>query len=776
VAVEAVRLRGCCLQMKEQKLRAMAEEAGDEATLHTLKEITEQFVQLRIEGNRAPGGNSRWERALVAATAAANSQRARFERRQALAAAAHAAADARVAARHDGLMRLCVADGEAAAAAAAAQRAGVVEAFSAHQTAMRETAATRLAAVEAHLEALSTTREGAEVRRQTLAAVPERRAALAAANEARLAEEAAAVERMLAEEAAAVGAVESDEAALERRQTLAAAAAAAEYEAAVERCEQMKEEAQRSLDQWKADNSVRLVELKAAEAKAEARLEELRETGDSQRRAWQDKVRARKAAEEAARRLEVVAAKDRQDSINKAGEELRKRRQELSAGQARVEAEARKLAANQAAAATERQAAERSFRALLDSKERQHAAYVDEATTRYEAQTREARAELQRKELALVEAKERAVTGREEGEANLKAKAEAVERAVAALMKAEETLEEERAKAEMEEGAYDEMIAAEEEKLVQESAMRERGFAVKLGEIKVQMDEGIATLEKKIAATEQLLGKGLEQIASVEEASAATLEHLRSAAREAVARIGEEEAKMAPLRAAAAAAASAVAEAEAHLNAKQAELAAVQGTMGAEMNKQVTDADALEEASHQESKALYEQFEADVARMEKGEQERLHMLKVDEAEEKLARRRRLQRWIAERRTRFQVESETLRKEVDKAKEVEATLVDGLVNKKRAGEKELHQRKKAREHKFKELRKALTARHRQAEATYEADMTDLMMAMEKAKARLLAREAEEKEQQWMFREAQATVAQRATSATARSDLHMMQVCS
>ena len=53
------------------------------------------------------------------------------------------------------------------------------------------------------------------------------------------------------------------------------------------------------------------------------------------------------------------------------------------------------------------------------------------------------------------------------------------------------------------------------------------------------------------------------------------------------------------------------------------------------------------------------------------------------------------------------------------------------------------------------------------------MTDLMMAMEKAKGRLLAREAEEKEQQWMFREAQATVAQRATSATARTDLHMMQ---
>lgn len=311
---------------------------------------------------------------------------------------------------------------------------------------------------------------------------------------------------------------------------------------------------------------------------------------------------------------------------------------------------------------------------------------MDEATTRHEAQTREARAELQRKELALVEAKERAVAGREEGEANLQAKAVGVEAAVAALLKAEETLEEERARAEMEEGAYDEMITAEEDKLLQDSAVRERGFAVKLGEIKVQMDEGIEQLEHKIAATEQLLGKGLEQIASVEEASAATLEHLRSAAREAVTRIGEEEAKMAPLRSAASVAASAVAEAEAQLNGKQAELAAVQGTMGAEMNKQVTDADALEEASHQESKALYEQFETDVARMETGEQERLHMLKVDEAEEKLARRRRLQRWVAERRTRFQVESETLRKEVDKAKGVEAELVDGLVSKKRAGEK------------------------------------------------------------------------------------------
>ena len=53
--------------------------------------------------------------------------------------------------------------------------------------------------------------------------------------------------------------------------------------------------------------------------------------------------------------MEVVASKDRQDSMNKAGEELRKRRQELSAGQARVEAEARRLASNQAAAATERQ-------------------------------------------------------------------------------------------------------------------------------------------------------------------------------------------------------------------------------------------------------------------------------------------------------------------------------------------------------------------------------------------------------------------------------------
>jgi hypothetical protein len=39
--------------------------------------------------------------------------------------------------------------------------------------------------------------------------------------------------------------------------------------------------------------------------------------------------------------------------------------------------------------------------------QRQHAAYVDEATTRHEVQTREARAELQRKELALVEAKVR---------------------------------------------------------------------------------------------------------------------------------------------------------------------------------------------------------------------------------------------------------------------------------------------------------------------------------------------------------------------------------
>ena len=395
-------------KIKEQKLRTMAEEAVDEATLHTLNQLTEQFVQLRIEGNRAPSNNSKWERALAAATAAAHSQRARFERRQALAAAAHAAADAQVAERHDGLMRLCVADGEAAAAAAAAQRAGVVESFQAHRTAMEETvtrtltlanpnpsshpnadpsqtqtnqkptltltltltlaltltlilaltltqAATRLAAVEAHLETLATTREGAEVRRQTLANVPERRAALATASEGRLAEEAAAMEGLMAEEAAAMGGVESDEAALERRQTLAAAAAAAEYEAAVERCEAMKEEAQRSLDQWKADNTVRLVELKAAEAKAEARLEELRETGDTQRRAWQDKVRARKAAEEAGRRLEVVASKDRQDSMNKAGEELRKRRQELSAGQARVEAEARRLASNQAAAATERQ-------------------------------------------------------------------------------------------------------------------------------------------------------------------------------------------------------------------------------------------------------------------------------------------------------------------------------------------------------------------------------------------------------------------------------------
>jgi hypothetical protein len=35
------------------------------------------------------------------------------------------------------------------------------------------------------------------------------------------------------------------------------------------------------------------------------------------------------------------------------------------------------------------------------------------------------------------------------------------------------------------------------------------------------------------------------------------------------------------------------------------------------------------------------------------------------------------------------------------------------------------------------------------------------------------QAEEKEQQWMFREAQATVSQRATSASARTDLHLMQ---
>jgi multidrug resistance efflux pump len=46
-----------------------------------------------------------------------------------------------------------------------------------------------------------------------------------------------------------------------------------------------------ALDQWKADNTVRLVELKAAEAAAEARLEELREAGDTQRRSWQDTVR-----------------------------------------------------------------------------------------------------------------------------------------------------------------------------------------------------------------------------------------------------------------------------------------------------------------------------------------------------------------------------------------------------------------------------------------------------------------------------------------------------
>jgi hypothetical protein len=338
-----------------------------------------------------------------------------------------------------------------------------------------------------------------------------------------------------------------------------------------------------------------------------------------------------------------------------------------------------------------------------------------------------------------VGAQERAVGGREEGEANLKAKAKAVEAAAEALLKAERTLEAERARSEMEEGAYAEMIAAEEEKLLHESAVRERGFAVKLGEIKVQMDEGIEALERKVAATEDVLGRGQEQIASVEAASAATLEHLRGAAREAVRRIGEEEAKMAPLRVVVAAAAAATAAVEALLLGKQAELSGVQGTMGKEMTKQVTDADALEEASHQESKSLYEQFERDVARMEASEQERLHALKVDEAEEKLARRRRLQRWVAERRTRFQVESDTLRQGVDRARGVEAALVDGLVSKKRGAEKSLQLRTRGREQRFKELRRALTQRHRDAEAAYEADMTDLMVAMEKAKGRLLARE-------------------------------------
>jgi hypothetical protein len=217
-------------------------------------------------------------------------------------------------------------------------------------------------------------------------------------------------------------------------------------------------------------------------------------------------------------------------------------------------------------------------------------------------------------------------------------------------------------------------LTLQEENVKRDAEERIAGYEKKLAGAEAGATSIIAELRTSIAEKKAMIGAAaVEADAAVAEFTQ-HLKTLKADYKEAILYIAEEEASSKAAQDAVKKANSTRKAAEAELTRRQAEVQRLRAAGKRDVQSLDQDREALGEASHVETKVLFQKFEAQVAKYEEGQMEKLRREKMAEAEASLARRRKTQRWVAERRKRAELDVHEVRSEVDKSERLEQKVL------------------------------------------------------------------------------------------------------
>eukprot|EP00854_Cymbomonas_tetramitiformis_P000633 gene632-1065_t len=495
--------------------------------------------------------------------------------------------------------------------------------------------------------------------------------------------------------------------------------------------------------EWFKKEAAKKVEnLRQEESQAIAEVEATRKEVEAERKEWSEMTKAAMAEIESARKQEVQAAKAVQDRTAQMGEKTRVAKMDLEGAERQVEADRRRVQAEASTRATQLQAEEKQFSAAVEKKLRAHEAFVDASLQEVYAEERSRKLAVSKQQNVVAEMERRYDNEALQGMTTLQHKMVAKEKAHQIHQSHDRIQEEEKNKLDMEAMAFSKMITEQEDKAQRDVEERIKQHQDKQEQVERNMTGEADKLTERIAMLKAEVGKPAQEAAAKLKNLGTKVPQLQKAAEQAKEMHKASDARIFVLKQQLLDAEQRLSQADSLKRRSATEMDRILAMENKDKQHVIDEKEALQEAIQLERDGLRKQFEEAVTKKEEAQMALIKKRKETEAEDNLARRRRLQKWMTERRKQVADDTKELQASVPQAaelaKQVEEDLKAAARDRSEVRMKAAQLRKRQREDREQQmLDQEDTEKDR-----YEREMSDLLLHMEQCKAELLSREAKE----------------------------------
>ncbi|KAK3251264.1 hypothetical protein CYMTET_39390 [Cymbomonas tetramitiformis] len=751
------------LKAREHKHAKEVEEGGDLADVAKLHVLEAQLYRMGVECLQMPGSGGGGTRNSVLTEKHLEREERRMERQMRVTQTQLQLEDDRIKVLFDSKMQAHAASEKAAMHTLELEKEEVTHAFKDELEALDQQHKENLEQIEEHLKAVAAQRKELEFKIDQECQTDRWRRELDLQREQRRAESTSLVAAMGNDVQQASTSREESTHAMTKRHESAAKARTEEGKKLEAEIQRMIMQSHVQFEWFKKEAAKKVENLRQEESQAIAEVEATRKEVEAERKEWSEMTKAAMAEIESARKQEVQAAKAVQDRTAQMGEKTRVAKMDLEGAERQVEADRRRVQAEASTRATQLQAEEKQFSAAVEKKLRAHEAFVDASLQEVYAEERSRKLAVSKQQNVVAEMERRYDNEALQGMTTLQHKMVAKEKAHQIHQSHDRIQEEEKNKLDMEAMAFSKMITEQEDKAQRDVEERIKQHQDKQEQVERNMTGEADKLTERIAMLKAEVGKPAQEAAAKLKNLGTKVPQLQKAAEQAKEMHKASDARIFVLKQQLLDAEQRLSQADSLKRRSATEMDRILAMENKDKQHVIDEKEALQEAIQLERDGLRKQFEEAVTKKEEAQMALIKKRKETEAEDNLARRRRLQKWMTERRKQVADDTKELQASVPQAaelaKQVEEDLKAAARDRSEVRMKAAQLRKRQREDREQQmLDQEDTEKDR-----YEREMSDLLLHMEQCKAELLSREAEEQNEERQFEQAQQMLAERAAKA-------------